>query len=289
LTVTNDRGLSSSTTQVLSVGAGAVPVPVFTFSPSAPGVNEPVFFNATTSTAGSGHTISSYRWTFGDGTTASGATVSHAYAAAGTFTVQLTVTDEVGQSATSAGTTITIGNPPGPTARFTFSPTSPAIGDSVVFVAATSSTAQGSTITDYFWNFGDGTPVSQTSSPIISHQYANTGTFTVNLQIRDNAGRTSTASSTVSVGSGAPVPTFTVSPSSPQVGQTVTFDAAATQTSGGATIQSYSWNFGDTGTSTNGPVTTHVFTTAASRTVTLTVVDSLNRRATTSQSITITP
>lgn len=41
-------------------------------------------------------TIASYAWTFGDGASATGAQVSHAYATAGTFNVTLTVTDNGG-------------------------------------------------------------------------------------------------------------------------------------------------------------------------------------------------
>ncbi len=77
LTVTNDRGLSNSTTQAVSVGSAALPNATFTVSPAAPGVGEDVFFNASTSTAGAGHTIVSYFWTFGDGATKTGVTVSH--------------------------------------------------------------------------------------------------------------------------------------------------------------------------------------------------------------------
>ena len=59
-------------------------------------------------------TIASYSWSFGDGTTGSGATPSKTYSAAGTYTVRLTVTDNQGATA-SATTTATI-NPPPPAA-----------------------------------------------------------------------------------------------------------------------------------------------------------------------------
>ena len=83
------------------MGTGTLPTPVFTSSPSNPVVGQTVFFNAAQSTPGAGHTIASYRWTFGDGATGAGVTASHAYAVAGTYNVQLTVVDEAGQSVTS--------------------------------------------------------------------------------------------------------------------------------------------------------------------------------------------
>ena len=43
--------------------------------------------------------IAGYAWDFGDGTTGSGATTSHPYAAAGTYRVKLTVTDSAGKPA----------------------------------------------------------------------------------------------------------------------------------------------------------------------------------------------
>jgi chitodextrinase len=42
----------------------------------------------------------SYRWDFGDGTTASGQQVTHAWASAGSYTLKLTLQDSAGQSAT---------------------------------------------------------------------------------------------------------------------------------------------------------------------------------------------
>jgi PKD repeat protein len=51
-----------------------------------------------------GSSISSYSWSFGDGTTGTGERPAHAYARPGRFTVQLTVTDATGASATSTQT-----------------------------------------------------------------------------------------------------------------------------------------------------------------------------------------
>lgn len=54
--------------------------------------------------------MASFSWDFGDGTTASGATVSHDYAQSGDYTVTLTVTDEDGASDVST-TRIEVGDP----------------------------------------------------------------------------------------------------------------------------------------------------------------------------------
>jgi hypothetical protein len=56
-------------------------------------------FNGNGSTDSDG-SIAAYEWNFGDGQTATGATTSHLYAAAGIFTVALKVTDNLGASNT---------------------------------------------------------------------------------------------------------------------------------------------------------------------------------------------
>lgn len=99
LTIRDEFGRAASTTNTVTVVEGTAPTPNFTFSPTNPRTNEPVNFNAATSTVPSGRTIVSYHWDFGDGASGTGQTPSHAYAAARTFTVVLTVTDDTGRSA----------------------------------------------------------------------------------------------------------------------------------------------------------------------------------------------
>jgi predicted transcriptional regulator/PKD repeat protein len=56
--------------------------------------------------------VVSYEWEFGDGITATGAKVTHAYRAQGVYTVTLTVTDDEGATGTSTGTVrVTAGGP----------------------------------------------------------------------------------------------------------------------------------------------------------------------------------
>lgn len=59
-----------------------------------------VAFDATASTDPDG-TIATYEWDLGDGTQGSGPTTAHTYAAAGTYTAKLTVTDDQGATATA--------------------------------------------------------------------------------------------------------------------------------------------------------------------------------------------
>lgn len=98
LTVTDDRGATASATKGVTVGTSQPPTAAFSVSPAAPQPKQDVFFNASASAAASGHGITSYAWTFGDGHTATGVNVSHPYAAVGTYTVTLTVTDDAGKT-----------------------------------------------------------------------------------------------------------------------------------------------------------------------------------------------
>jgi PKD repeat protein len=103
LVVTDDAGTSAQANQTLTVGSAGQPTASFTFLPSSPRVNQRVAFDATASTPGTGATIATYKWNYGDGREETGAAAiqSHTYAATGTYIVQLTVTDSNGRTATT--------------------------------------------------------------------------------------------------------------------------------------------------------------------------------------------
>ncbi|MDD5264766.1 MAG: PKD domain-containing protein, partial [Candidatus Bipolaricaulis sp.] len=77
--------------------ANQPPTASFTFSPASPTVGQTVTFDGSASFDPDG-SIVSYSWDFGDGTTGTGISPSHAYAAAATYNVVLTAVDTGGAS-----------------------------------------------------------------------------------------------------------------------------------------------------------------------------------------------
>ncbi len=88
------------------------PTAAFTTSVQEGSAPLEVRFDGTSSSDPDG-TISAYAWTFGDGSTGSGAQVTHVYEIAGSYTPTLTVTDERGAAHTASGLPITVQSPPG--------------------------------------------------------------------------------------------------------------------------------------------------------------------------------
>ncbi|MCI0689838.1 MAG: PKD domain-containing protein [Sporichthyaceae bacterium] len=90
LTVTDNDGAPGNTTQPVTV-SNAAPTAAFTFA--CDGVS--CTFNGSGSTDLDG-TVASYSWDFGDGNSGTGVSPTHDYAAAGSYDVELTVTDNDG-------------------------------------------------------------------------------------------------------------------------------------------------------------------------------------------------
>ncbi|MEM2971057.1 MAG: PKD domain-containing protein [Candidatus Bathyarchaeia archaeon] len=198
----------STATFTVENSQGYPPQASFAYWPAKPYENQTVEFDASSSTPeGFNDTITSYTWNFGDGTppiTEADPYITHAYLNAGTYTVTLNVTDNEGfWSATSKP--ITIYPEFGPTANFTWAPTTPNINQTITFNASNSTLGWSKTrgdfspITNYAWNFSDGTGIINIATPTITHNYTQPGNYTVTLKITDADGRTAQTSAIVEV------------------------------------------------------------------------------------------
>ena len=210
--------------------------------------------------------IVSYAWNFGDGGTSADRNPDYEYGASGTYTVTLTVTDDDDASgSTTQQVTVAAAPPPNqsPAASFTESCSDLTCS----FNSAGSSDPDGA-IVGYSWTFGDGT-ASTEANP--SHTYSAGGTYTVTLQVRDDDNATDEQARQVTVTAPPPpnqAPTAAFSESCPDL--TCSFDSSGSGDSDGTIT--YSWNFGDNGTSNDAnPV--HTYAGAGTYTVTLTVTD----------------
>lgn len=144
--------------------------------------------------------VTGWDWDFGDDTP-NGTTQNptHTYTTAGTYQVQLTVTDGAGLTGTVTNAVVVA--PPvdtPPTAGFTYSCNA---GDCTF--TNTSTDAAPGTITSYLWDFGEPSSGVNNTSPLEdpTHAYAVTAVtpFTVTLTVTDNGGATDVETQTITV------------------------------------------------------------------------------------------
>jgi PKD repeat protein len=171
-----------------------------------------------------------------------------------------------------------------PVASFN-APASVTIGQPANFDASASADSDGF-ITGYHWAFGDGQS-QDTAGPTTSHTYGSAGSETVTLTVTDDDGSISTTDQTVSVIDQPPTASFTV-PAGVAKGQAARLDASGSSDPDDA-ITSYRWDFGDGKTqSTTAPVTTHTYSQAGRKAVTLTVSDSGGNSDSVQHTVTVT-
>ena len=185
LTVTDDGGASTSTSRSVTVG-GENTSPTADFSSTCSGLT----CQLTDGSADSDGEVAAWSWAFGDGEISTERNPSHGYAAAGTYTVALTVTDDRGATgSTSREISVTAANSP-PTAAFSSS----CGGLTCAFTDA--STDSDGSVSGWHWTFGDG-GTSTARNP--SRTYAAAGTYQVTLTVTDNGGATHQRTASVSV------------------------------------------------------------------------------------------
>ena len=146
---------------------------------------------------------------------------------------------------------------------FTFLPTSPTVGETVTFTGS----SNWDNITTWTWNFGDKDII---GTEVQGHTFSSEGQKNVKMTV--SAGNaTDSFSQTITVKSVAtpPVASFSFSPTSPTVNQSVTF----TDESTGEGIESWKWVFGNGQESDLEKPPAQIYTSANVYNVSLTVTN----------------
>ncbi|OQY27547.1 MAG: hypothetical protein B6244_10220 [Candidatus Cloacimonetes bacterium 4572_55] len=131
--------------------------------------------------------ISRYSWDFGDGVTAEGEKVTHAYQKSGVYEVKLTVYDDSNTECNQhvSDLTVVVNHPPVADAgvEMTYSCVG-CVYDDVQFDGTASFDPEGGRLF-YSWDFGDG---SNGGGPNPRHAYSAPGVYTVTLTVTDDSG-----------------------------------------------------------------------------------------------------
>lgn len=232
LTVTNDT-CSHTIQQTVKVGGG---VPDFSASINSVCKGTVIQLTADSTNAGN---IQSYSWNLGGGLPQqSGNTISVTYPQAGLYTVSLTVRDQNGcLDSTVKQQYIRIN---GPTAALQAANNTGCKGLEAQFTDA-SRTDGTNNITQWEWNFGDGTIVNETTSATMRHRYNQAGTYDVSLKVTDASGCTDLLSMPQLVNTSDITAAFTAVDTLSCPGGSVQF----TNASYAPTSYNSSWSFGN--------------------------------------------
>ncbi|MBC8027554.1 MAG: PKD domain-containing protein [Steroidobacteraceae bacterium] len=229
LTVRDDGGLTTTATQSISLLAPPA-TPTVVVQPGARTPNSMVQLTASaTDPQGSALT---YTWDFGDGTTGTGADLSHAYSAPGNFTARATATNALGLAATSAPAAVSIAWLPirGRPSLTLHNPWH--LTGQTLFANAPFIEPNGLPYTLEF-DFGDGTTATINDTYRRAHRtYAGAGTYTVRVTARSAAGENTSFPRTVEVRTPAAAPVVTANALEPFCSGPYCGAASATSYSG---------------------------------------------------------
>lgn len=203
-----------------------------------------ITFTDSSSIAAASGTITNWNWSFGDGTPAinntTSAAVDHSFAAAGNYTVTLTLTTSIGCKV-SKQKTVTVNPLPEP--HFTF-PASVCLPKATVKFTDASTIADGTENTfTYSWRFGDiASGANNTSvSKNPEHTYTTDAVYSVTLTVASGAGCKDSVTIPADIIHPQPVANFTSDSVSICETQAVKFSDNSNGADG--TVNKWTWNF----------------------------------------------
>lgn len=287
ITVIDDLGLSHSSSAVY-----VVTQPTATAATNGPwSGNE----GSSISMSGAGSSsevgaITTYAWNFGDGTTGSGATVSHAYGKHGDYTVTLTVTNAFGYTS-QVTSTVTVANVAPVAGNITTTVDAPLPGHAVtVSVPFTDAGTDDTHTATIAWGDGTTSSVTPTEANGVGslagvHAYAAPGSYTITVTISDCGALDGTATTTFVVNALPPVAAIGGATSGVE-GTALALNGASSSTPFG-TVTSYAWSFGDGAVGT-GAAVSHSYNRFGDFTVKLVVTNSFGLKDSTTTVVHIT-
>jgi PKD repeat protein len=122
-------------------------------------------------------TIASRSWDFGDGSTGTGASATHAYATAGDYDVTVEATDDGGLTDTSEPQTVTV------TAQSATSQASFDVTCTGLTCTLDNTSAFTGSVTDFEWTFGDGQTSTDEQPGTVVYTVTEPTTFTITLKV----------------------------------------------------------------------------------------------------------
>ncbi len=263
VTVYDGHGGSDSTTFTVQALLDHPTVDSVTI-PSTANEGEELTFSASASLQQTGQDLT-YTWDFGDGETATGETVTHAFADDGSFTTTLTVSTPVGGEGTSSQA-VTIANVD-PTIESVDAP-DPMQWQGVALTA--DATDPGDDTLTYTWDFGDGnTGTGQT----VQHAWYTMGTFTTTLTVTDGDGGSAVSTQDVVVGPNTlpnTAPAVVLLDHEADEGEEIAFEASISDAENDSLT--VLWDFGD-GTTSDEVAPDKLYEDDGTYTVTLSVTD----------------
>ena len=246
LVVTNTNNCSDTVTHVVVVNE--LPLVNFFNTPdSSLCIDEIIFF-----TDNSSPNVISWNWNFDDGNFSLLQNPSHSFSSDGLYNVELTVTD--------ANTcTNTYSSPiqvfPSPAAQIVLTPGNTICSKLPLNFHGLDN--NGTNITDWNWDFGDGSPVALGQD--VSHAYQIAGIYTVSLTLLNDNSCSDIVSTDVVINE-LPQADFTISSDTSCVGENIILAATGT-----SDIVSWNWQFGD-GNTAIGQNVSHTYSNPASQT-----------------------
>ena len=226
--------------------------------------------------------IDNYTWTIVElGVEMYEVAPTYTFADVGTYTVELVVTDTIGQSDLNV-TVVTVTDATPPTADAGLDDTVN-LGSSVTLDGSASSDDVG--VVSWTWTFTDGSPQTLTGETV-PYTFTTLGAHTVTLEVADAVGLTATDTVVITVVDGTPPTAAAGSDQTVPMGTLVDFDGSGSSDNVG--VVSYTWTFNDGGAVTRTGVSpSYTFDNVGVFVVTLTVEDAAGLTDTDTMTVTV--